>query len=213
MPTPLDAATAVVFAGAPAHNDALYHRARFLCGDPTVWIDLPKAGGGRERLLILRDIEMDRGIPLLIRLFGQINRGETPGRRSAARRRCVRGWAGAAMSTHTVVQRSESMGKSSGFWIPFLLILVFLSGLLIGLVAVHQIGVAIEMGPVLPSLEDGCKTLPPVASDIGLLMLAAALCLCLPIGVLLKQFSLRTLLVMVMTVGGVASVPFLVLRG
>jgi len=56
----MDAATAIVFAGAPAHNDALYHRARFLCGDPTVWMDLPKTGGGRERLLILRDIEMDR---------------------------------------------------------------------------------------------------------------------------------------------------------
>lgn len=56
----MDASTAIVFAGVPAHNDALYHRARFLCGDPTVWMDLPKAGGGRERLLILRDIEMDR---------------------------------------------------------------------------------------------------------------------------------------------------------
>lgn len=56
----MDDFTAIVFAGAPAHNDALYHRARFLCGDPTVWMNLPKAGGGRERLLILRDIEMDR---------------------------------------------------------------------------------------------------------------------------------------------------------
>lgn len=60
MPTSLNESTAIVFAGAPAHNDALYHRARFLCGDPTVWIDLHTAGGGRERLLILRDIEMDR---------------------------------------------------------------------------------------------------------------------------------------------------------
>lgn len=47
-------------AGVPAGNDALFHRVRFLVGDPTVWIDLPKADGGRERLLILRDIEMDR---------------------------------------------------------------------------------------------------------------------------------------------------------
>ncbi|MBI3831286.1 MAG: aminopeptidase P family protein [Planctomycetes bacterium] len=56
----LDARTAVVMAGVPARNDTLFHRIRFLVGDPTVWVDLPKAGGGRERLLILRDIEMER---------------------------------------------------------------------------------------------------------------------------------------------------------
>jgi Xaa-Pro aminopeptidase len=48
-----------MMAGIPAHNMALYHRIRFLVGDPAVLLELP-AAGGTETLLILRDIEMNR---------------------------------------------------------------------------------------------------------------------------------------------------------
>lgn len=50
---------ATMMAGIPAHNMALYHRVRFLVGDPAVLLELPTATG-KESLLILRDIEMDR---------------------------------------------------------------------------------------------------------------------------------------------------------
>ncbi len=49
-----------MMAGAPAANNAVYHQVRFLVGDPTVLIDVPRADGGRERIFILRDIEMER---------------------------------------------------------------------------------------------------------------------------------------------------------
>lgn len=48
-----------IMAGIPALNMALYHRIRFLVGDPAALIELP-AGDGVEATLILRDIEMDR---------------------------------------------------------------------------------------------------------------------------------------------------------
>jgi len=49
----------VLIAGVPAQNNTLYHRIRFCVGDPAALLELPKAGG-RERVLILRDIEMAR---------------------------------------------------------------------------------------------------------------------------------------------------------
>lgn len=45
----------IVFAGVPAVNRALYHQIRFSVGDPAALVCLPD-----ERVLILRDIEMDR---------------------------------------------------------------------------------------------------------------------------------------------------------
>jgi len=44
-----------LIAGIPAANDTLYHAIRFSAGDPAALIDF-----GSERLLIIRDIEMDR---------------------------------------------------------------------------------------------------------------------------------------------------------
>jgi Xaa-Pro aminopeptidase len=55
----MTAPRATMMAGIPAHNMALYHRIRFLVGDPAVLLELPTAHGS-EALLILRDIEMDR---------------------------------------------------------------------------------------------------------------------------------------------------------
>ena len=52
-------ACARLMAGVPAHNAALYHALRFLVGDPTAIIDLP-GNGQFERIVILRDIEMQR---------------------------------------------------------------------------------------------------------------------------------------------------------
>ncbi|MEX2213874.1 MAG: M24 family metallopeptidase [Phycisphaeraceae bacterium] len=51
---------AVVMAGIPASNHSLYHRMRFSVGDPAALLELPREGGGRERVLIIRDIEMLR---------------------------------------------------------------------------------------------------------------------------------------------------------
>lgn len=50
----------VMFAGAPAVNPAVYHRVRFLVGDPTVVFELRWPDGRQERLFIVRDIEMER---------------------------------------------------------------------------------------------------------------------------------------------------------
>ncbi len=52
--------TALMMAGIPAANTALYHRIRFSVGDPAVYLELPGEAGSVARLLILRDIEMDR---------------------------------------------------------------------------------------------------------------------------------------------------------
>lgn len=51
---------AVVVAGSPESNLSLYHRIRFAVGDPTASIDLVRADGSSERVLMIRDIEMDR---------------------------------------------------------------------------------------------------------------------------------------------------------
>ncbi len=51
---------AIVLAGSPESNLSLYHRIRFAVGDPTASIDLVRADGSSERVLMIRDIEMDR---------------------------------------------------------------------------------------------------------------------------------------------------------
>ncbi len=50
---------AIVFAGSPIANLALYHQIRFSVGDPTALIMLPK-DDAVHRLLMIRDIEMER---------------------------------------------------------------------------------------------------------------------------------------------------------
>ena len=50
---------AVVLAGSPLTNYALYHRIRFSVGDPTALIELP-TDNTPHRLLMIRNIEMDR---------------------------------------------------------------------------------------------------------------------------------------------------------
>lgn len=52
--------SATIMAGIPEINSSLYWRIRFSVGDPAALIELPKDGGRREAVLILRDIEMDR---------------------------------------------------------------------------------------------------------------------------------------------------------
>ncbi len=47
-------------AGIPQLNSALYHRIRFLVGDPVAYVQIPAAEGRLKSILILRDIEMDR---------------------------------------------------------------------------------------------------------------------------------------------------------
>jgi len=56
MPT----AQAAIMAGIPSANASLYHRIRFLVGDPAAVIDLPGNGATPQTILILRDIEMQR---------------------------------------------------------------------------------------------------------------------------------------------------------
>ena len=51
---------AIVMAGIPAHNAALYHRLRFSVGDPTALLIVPQPDGSQISTLILRDIEMER---------------------------------------------------------------------------------------------------------------------------------------------------------
>ncbi len=53
-------ATAMVMAGIPESNNALYHRIRFLVGDPAALVELPGEGHAGQSVLILRDIEMGR---------------------------------------------------------------------------------------------------------------------------------------------------------
>lgn len=50
---------AIIMAGIPSRNMALYHRLRFAVSDPAVLIELHE-GHDRTATLILRDIEMDR---------------------------------------------------------------------------------------------------------------------------------------------------------
>ncbi|MGA2254817.1 MAG: M24 family metallopeptidase [Thermoguttaceae bacterium] len=55
-----NAPLALLMAGIPQLNSALYHRIRFLVGDPAAYVQIPTADGGVKSTLILRDIEMDR---------------------------------------------------------------------------------------------------------------------------------------------------------
>ena len=57
--TPPDPNTAVVMAGVPNINKSLYHAIRFNVADPAALI-VTQRGTSAHRLLILRDIEMDR---------------------------------------------------------------------------------------------------------------------------------------------------------
>eukprot|EP00752_Nemacystus_decipiens_P016083 g14379.t1 len=57
--TPHDPTTAIVMAGIPSTNRSLYHAIRFNVGDPAA-IVVTQQDGRPHRLLILRDIEMDR---------------------------------------------------------------------------------------------------------------------------------------------------------
>ena len=50
---------ALLMAGIPEQNNAIYHRIRFAVGDPVALIELPE-GPFRGSVLILRDIEMER---------------------------------------------------------------------------------------------------------------------------------------------------------
>ena len=56
----MDRSAAVVLAGIPAGNLALYHRIRFLVGDPAAVVEIPDGRGGVRRTLIVRDIECGR---------------------------------------------------------------------------------------------------------------------------------------------------------
>jgi Xaa-Pro aminopeptidase len=62
-----------MMAGIPATNSALYRRIRFSVGDPAAYLELPEDGGGAIKLLILRDIEMDRA-----RKHAQVDRVACP---------------------------------------------------------------------------------------------------------------------------------------
>jgi len=55
-----DAPAALIMAGVPELNGALYHRIRFSVFDPVVYLGIPAEGGGTRSVLILRDIEMGR---------------------------------------------------------------------------------------------------------------------------------------------------------
>ncbi len=52
--------TALMMAGIPATNSALYRRIRFSVGDPAAYLEVPGDEGASLRMLILRDIEMGR---------------------------------------------------------------------------------------------------------------------------------------------------------
>jgi Xaa-Pro aminopeptidase len=51
---------AAILGGIPQHNFTIYHKIRFLVGDPVAYLNFPTAEGKRKSVLILRDIEMDR---------------------------------------------------------------------------------------------------------------------------------------------------------
>lgn len=52
--------TVIFMAGPPATVPALYHRVRFLVGDPTVYVEITEPAGQTRRMFIVRDIEMER---------------------------------------------------------------------------------------------------------------------------------------------------------
>ena len=49
-----------MMAGVPSRSAGLYHRIRFLVGDPVALVELARPEGGWHSTLILRDIEIDR---------------------------------------------------------------------------------------------------------------------------------------------------------
>ena len=51
---------AVVMAGIPATNLALYHRVRFMVGDPAAYAEIPAPDGSWTKMFIVRDIELER---------------------------------------------------------------------------------------------------------------------------------------------------------
>ena len=51
---------AEVHAGIPAINMAMYRKIRFSVMDPAAVVEIPGAEGDRERVLIIRDIEVAR---------------------------------------------------------------------------------------------------------------------------------------------------------
>lgn len=65
--------TALLMAGIPATNSALYRQIRFSVGDPAAYIELPEPDGKVTRVLILRDIEMERA-----RKHAQVDRVACP---------------------------------------------------------------------------------------------------------------------------------------
>lgn len=52
--------SAVVMAGIPATNLSLYHRVRFMVGDPAAVAEIPAPDGSWTRVFIVRDIELER---------------------------------------------------------------------------------------------------------------------------------------------------------
>ena len=68
-----DEKTGLMMAGIPATNSALYRQLRFSVGDPAAYLELPGNVGTTERILILRDIEMDRA-----RKHAQVDRVACP---------------------------------------------------------------------------------------------------------------------------------------
>lgn len=52
--------TATIRAGIPQHNFALYHEIQFCLPDPVALLDLNDKEGGSKRILIVRDIEVER---------------------------------------------------------------------------------------------------------------------------------------------------------
>lgn len=52
--------SAILRAGIPQHSFALFHEIQFLLGDPVALLDLTADDGERRRILIVRDIEVER---------------------------------------------------------------------------------------------------------------------------------------------------------
>jgi Xaa-Pro aminopeptidase len=55
-----DEPRAVILAGIPSENMALYHRVRFAVGDPAAWLEVHTPSGAVATTFIVRDIELDR---------------------------------------------------------------------------------------------------------------------------------------------------------
>ena len=68
-----DKTTGLMMAGIPATNSALYRQLRFSVGDPAAYLEIPGDADTAERVLILRDIEMERA-----RKHAQVDRVACP---------------------------------------------------------------------------------------------------------------------------------------